>query len=174
MSSSQKSSGSSDPAGAVDITTLSVPQLRALQSRLSSELEHLTSSHAKLRTAQSKFRDCIRSINDGVANKTTGDEKKDEILVPLTSSLYVKGKLADREKVLVDVGTGFFVEKTTSKATEFYKNKVEELNANLRDLEKVVQAKSGHLRVVEEVLRQKLLAGEGIAAPASSGGGGGA
>ena len=38
-------------------------------------------------------------------------EKKDQILVPLTSSLYVKGKLEDREKVLVDVGTGFFVEK---------------------------------------------------------------
>jgi hypothetical protein len=31
--------------------------------------------------------------------------------VPLTSSLYVKGKLADREKVIVDVGTGFYVEK---------------------------------------------------------------
>lgn len=39
------------------------------------------------------------------------DGKESEILVPLTSSLYVKGKMADREKVLVDVGTGFYVEK---------------------------------------------------------------
>lgn len=31
--------------------------------------------------------------------------------MPLTSSLYVKGSLADREKVIVDVGTGFYVEK---------------------------------------------------------------
>lgn len=38
-------------------------------------------------------------------------EGRDDILVPLTSSLYVKGKFADREKVLVDVGTGFYVEK---------------------------------------------------------------
>lgn len=36
---------------------------------------------------------------------------RDEILVPLTSSLYVPGRLADREKVVVDVGTGFYVEK---------------------------------------------------------------
>lgn len=89
-----------------------MPQLRTLQTRLTSELEHLTTSHAKLRAAQAKFRDCVRSINDGV----TGSEKKgtngrDELLVPLTSSLYVKGRLADREKVLVDVGTGFYVEK---------------------------------------------------------------
>jgi prefoldin alpha subunit len=34
-----------------------------------------------------------------------------EILVPLTTSLYVPGKLADREKVIVDIGTGFYVEK---------------------------------------------------------------
>lgn len=46
-----------------------------------------------------------------MVGNTAGGEKKNEILVPLTSSLYVKGELADREKVLVDVGTGFFVEK---------------------------------------------------------------
>jgi prefoldin alpha subunit len=33
------------------------------------------------------------------------------ILVPLTTSLYVPGKLADSENVIVDVGTGFYVEK---------------------------------------------------------------
>jgi prefoldin alpha subunit len=31
--------------------------------------------------------------------------------VPLTSSLYVPGSLADTENVIVDVGTGFYVEK---------------------------------------------------------------
>jgi prefoldin alpha subunit len=101
----------------VDITTLSIPQLRALQSRLSSELEHLTNSHAKLRAAQSKFRDCVRSINDGIigpkktTTKETEEDKSNSILVPLTSSLYVKGRLANRDKVIVDVGTGFYVEK---------------------------------------------------------------
>lgn len=96
----------------VNLASLSVPQLRALQTRLTSELEHLTTSHTKLRAAQAKFRDCVRSINDGViGNEKKGTDGRDEILVPLTSSLYVKGRLTDREKVLVDVGTGFYVEK---------------------------------------------------------------
>lgn len=38
-------------------------------------------------------------------------------LIPLTSSLYVPGKLADCENVIVDVGTGYFVEKVSIKAT---------------------------------------------------------
>lgn len=34
-------------------------------------------------------------------------------MVPLTSSLYVPGTLADSENVIVDVGTGFYVEKVS-------------------------------------------------------------
>ena len=40
------------------------------------------------------------------------DSNKDKtILVPLTSSLYVPGTLADVKKVVVDIGTGYYVEK---------------------------------------------------------------
>lgn len=38
---------------------------------------------------------------------------KKEILVPLTNSLYVKGNLSSPDKVLVDIGTGFYVEKVS-------------------------------------------------------------
>ncbi|GAM41570.1 prefoldin subunit [Talaromyces pinophilus] len=157
------------PPGAVDVTTLSVPQLRSLQTRLNSELEQLTNSHAKLRAAQSKFRDCVRTINDGVVGKKTPQpqsaDNNNSILVPLTSSLYVKGKLADREKVIVDVGTGFYVEKTTAKAIEFYNKKVKELEANITDLEKIVQGKSTNLKIIEDALRQKVVSGEAVTAP---------
>lgn len=56
----------------LDITTLPTPQLSQLQSRLSSDLEHLSTSHARLRAAQTRFKDCIRCIADGVENKNTG------------------------------------------------------------------------------------------------------
>jgi prefoldin alpha subunit len=87
-------------------------------------------------------------------------------LVPLTTSLYVPGTLADPENVIVDVGTGFYVEKvgefylfaecetdswqSTKDATKFYEAKVEELGASLKDLEAIVQGKSNNLRVVED------------------------
>ena len=79
-------------------------------------------------------------------------------MVPLTSSLYVPGKLADEQHVLVDVGTGFYVEKTTDDAQKFYSGKVDELGKNIKDLENIVNNKANNLRMVEEVLRQKMLA----------------
>lgn len=77
------------------------------------------------------------------------------------------GALADSENVIVDVGTGFYVEKvcplagemifsftkhnqSTKDATKFYEAKVEELGTNLKDLEKIVQGKSNNLQVVED------------------------
>ena len=78
----------------------------------------------------------------------------------MTSSLYVPGKLADEQNVLVDIGTGFYVEKTTSDAEKFYNGKIEELGKNIKDLENIVNGKANNLRLVEEVLRQKMLAGQ--------------
>jgi len=75
----------------------------------------------------------------------------------LTTSLYVPGQLADTEHVLVDVGTGFYVEKTLDQAIKFYEGKVEEVGKNVKDLETIVNQKSQSLRVVEEVLRQKMM-----------------
>ena len=58
----------------------------------------------------------------------------------------------------MDVGTGFYVEKSTSDAETFYNAKIEELGKNINDLENIVNGKGQNLRTVEEVLRQKMLA----------------
>ncbi|EGP91516.1 uncharacterized protein MYCGRDRAFT_84039 [Zymoseptoria tritici IPO323] len=161
---------------AVDLATLSTQQLSQVKKQLDDEVQHLTNSYQNLRTAQQKFRDCIASIKTGVANSVKGAasptrtprrtvsctnlQPDKPLLVPLTSSLYVPGKLADPENVLVDVGTGFYVEKSTKDAQKFYEGKIEELGKNIKDLESIVNGKANNLRVVEEVLRQKVLLGQ--------------
>lgn len=132
----------------------------------------MTNSYQNLRVAQQKFKDCVVSVKDGVAGSAQGmcryslqpvEQTVDEtpldktLLVPLTSSLYVPGKLASTSHVLVDVGTGFYVEKTTDDALTFYNGKIEELAGNIKELENVVNGKANNLRMIEEVLRQKML-----------------
>jgi len=152
--------------GAVDVSTLSAQQLSALQARLSQELEHLSSSYQRLRAAQSRFKDCIKSIQDGVKGKSG----ETPLLIPLTTSLYVPATLASpsdssssSEKssapsILVDIGTGFFVEKSPEDGIKFYKGKVDDLTKNLAEIEKAVGGKNENLRLIEDVLRQKMLA----------------
>ncbi|KAL9101488.1 MAG: hypothetical protein Q9163_003259 [Psora crenata] len=130
---------------AVDLATLPIGQLNQIKNQLTQELQHLSTSFQQLKIAQGKFRDCIVSLREGL-----GRGEGTPILVPLTSSLYVSGKLASADTVLVDVGTGFYVEKTQLAAQGFYKRKVEELGKNLMDLEKIVQGKQGNLGAVED------------------------
>jgi prefoldin alpha subunit len=140
---------------AVDLAQLPIPQLRELKSQLDAELTHLSTSFQSLRTAQSKFRDCINSLTS--AFPTTTPTSSPPLLVPLTSSLYVPGKLTDHEHVLVDVGTGFFVEKGIPDAKDFYERKVKDLGDSLKDLEGVVEQKARNVRMVEEVMRVKVM-----------------
>ena len=70
------------------------------------------------------------------------------------------GKLKDTESVIVDVGTGFFVEKKIDEAKVFYEGKVKELQNNLSELEKIINNKTETVRAVEGVLRQKIMAGQ--------------
>ncbi|KAK0383323.1 hypothetical protein NLU13_9236 [Sarocladium strictum] len=140
----------------VNLESLDPQQLSQIKKQLDEELEHLTSSFTQLHAAQAKFRDCLRCVQARSASQSSKS-----VLVPLTNSLYVNGDLTDTETVLVDVGTGFLVEKKLKSAEKFYDGKVEELGANLKDLELIVQRKQTNARTVEEILRQKLMAAQG-------------
>jgi prefoldin alpha subunit len=91
---------------AINLNELPIQQLQAVRQQLDEEIQVLTRSFAKLRQAQMKFGESIealRSINSSSENKS--------LLVPLTNSLYVSGELENSNTVIVDVGTGYYVEK---------------------------------------------------------------
>lgn len=62
--------------------------------------------------------------------------------------------------MLIDIGTGFFVEKSTKDANDFYERKVKDLGESLKDLEQVINGKANNVRVVEEVIRVKVLSAQ--------------
>lgn len=130
----------------IDLGSLPSETLLNIKRQLDSELSTLNTSFTSLRTAQSRFSSCLLTLSDGISSRESGTP----ILVPLTTSLYVPGTLADVDKVMVDVGTGFYVEKTIKEAEAFYKGKVAELGGNLKDLEKILEGKGQNLRIVEE------------------------
>ena len=59
------------------------------------------------------------------------------------------------DKVLVDIGTGYFVEKTPKGAEEYCKKKVQELRVNMERIMNVVQQKRKQLVMVSEQLSKR-------------------
>ncbi|KAF9466738.1 Prefoldin [Collybia nuda] len=137
----------------VNVSDLDVAQLSDVRKQLEEELNHLTNSFAQLKQAQAKFKACI----ENVAEVKPANRGK-TILVPLTNSLYVPGKLSNPEYVIVDVGTGYFVQKTRAQALKHYTEKVEYIRTNLDTLEETISKKRENMNYLINVMQSKLQA----------------
>jgi prefoldin alpha subunit len=136
----------------IDIQDLQIPQLQQVKGQIEQELSHLTASFTQLKQAQVQFHDCIDSINKTLQPANEGRT----ILVPVTASLYVPGEIADTERVLVDIGTGYYIEKSKVDATRFYQDKVDYVKENLVKLQETITGKQNNLRVLLDVLQLKV------------------
>ncbi|KAM8981131.1 prefoldin subunit 5 [Sminthopsis crassicaudata] len=138
-------------AQSVNITELSLPQLELLKNQLDQEVEFLSSSIAQLKVVQTKYVEAKECLN--VLNKN--NEGK-ELLVPLTSSMYVPGKLHDVEHVLIDVGTGYYVEKSADDAKDFFKRKIDFLTKQMEKIQPALQEKHAMKQAIMEMMSQKI------------------
>lgn len=135
----------------VNLLDLSLEQLSSLKSQLEQELKQLTASFGGLREAQARFaesKDALSSLSDKNLNK--------QILVPLTASMFVPGTLSNVSEVLVDVGTGYFVEQKIEDAKGFMDRKVAFLQTNTDSLKEVLTNKRNMLEGVITVMQEKL------------------
>ena len=113
----------------VDITKCTPQQLNDLGKALETELGQLTQSYNQLLMGARKFEESKEVL---VYLKEYGKGK--EVMVPLTSSLYVPGLMEDTENVLVEVGASYFIEQNTSKAQDYCQRKLDLLKGNTRKI----------------------------------------
>ncbi|KAG2521343.1 hypothetical protein BBO99_00007061 [Phytophthora kernoviae] len=135
----------------VNLMDLPLEQLNSLKGQLEKELQQLTASFGGLREAQSRFTESKDALNSLAASNLDK-----QVLVPLTASMFVPGKLSNKEDVLVDVGTGYFVEQSVEKAGQFMDRKVEFLQSNTDQLKTVIESKRNMMEAVLMVMQQKM------------------
>lgn len=90
-------------------------------------------------------------------------EEDTQILVPLTGSIYVQGNVVNKDKFLVDVGTGFFVEKDSKGAIDLFNRKVTFLNVQIEKYVKMVQEKMflrDNIMQVMHIKQQQMMASQ--------------
>jgi prefoldin alpha subunit len=86
----------------------------------------------------------------------SADSRDKDILVPLTGSMYVPGKLSDPGRVMVDVGTGYFVEKDLAAAKEYFSKKVNYVTQQMEKVQGVGNEKNRVREAVMDVMEAKL------------------
>ena len=122
-------------------------------------MNQLTESLANLQKAVARYHTSGRAL-ESMVDETEGKE----MLVPLTSSLYVPGKLGAVDTVLLDVGTGYFLEKSPADGVDYCKRKVMLVRENMEKLIEVISTKRKQAMQVNQVFAAKMQAMEAAAA----------
>ncbi len=95
-------------------------QLESLASMSLHPYLQLLPSHCLYTGAKNRYTLAKNSISD-VGNAEEGTP----LMIPLNQSLYVPGNLSNKNKVIVELGTGYFCEKSIEDAKELIDRKVE-------------------------------------------------
>jgi prefoldin alpha subunit len=101
--------------------------------------------------AKGKFsasKEALDQFNEKFSEKTS--------LIPLTSSMYVPGKVKDTENVIVDIGTGYYVEKDLESAKDYFKRKVEFVSEQIEKIDILGYEKSQIRDAICEVMTIKI------------------
>merc|ERR1711933_445942 len=99
-------------------TELPIQSLRQLQQQVTDQYEYISRNLATLKMARNPF-NSSKLILDLYTESNDGKDT----LIPLTESLYVPGKLHTK-KVMVDLGVGYFAERTPPQAQQYFDRKV--------------------------------------------------
>ncbi|XP_033324163.2 prefoldin subunit 5 isoform X2 [Megalopta genalis] len=134
----------------LDLTSLDLQQLTALRQQLDHELDLFQDSLQTLKTAQSEFQDsetCLEKIPT---------MKENDILVPLTGSMFVTGRLKDADNVFIDIGAGYFTEQNVTEAKEYFNRKSDHIIEQMDKIEQLGFDKSKIRDQVVDIMDMKL------------------
>jgi prefoldin alpha subunit len=135
----------------VPLEKLTIDQLDYVGKQIEQEISNYSQYYSSLRIANNKFLDNKDYIKD------LRNYQDREILVPMTSSLYIPGKCSDVKKLTIEIGGNFYVETTIDKADKFCDRKLESIKKNMDKIDEIIKNKNEQLNAVNQQLIEKQL-----------------
>ncbi|XP_057305816.1 prefoldin subunit 5-like [Hydractinia symbiolongicarpus] len=143
--------GAGEKMQQIPINQLSIQQLDQIKKDIDQEIGILTESVNQLKIAQQKFSDSLDNLG-----RVTVDKKGKELMVPMTSSMYVPGFLDDTSTVMVDIGTGYYVEKSVEDGKKYFRRKIEFVGKQVEKIHPALLEKQRARSALIEALSAKV------------------
>jgi len=125
--------------------------------RLSAEYLVLRNLIQELRRRVEILNRLLIEIDDTLSSLESVKELKEEdsVLFSIGSMSYVRGKIIDRDKVLVNVGADVVIEKSIDDAMEYLRDKQKSIQLELRTTVAQLQQASTRLSELEGLLERE-------------------
>jgi prefoldin alpha subunit len=152
---SSANANDSGSSSGINIDSMSLDQLNAVKQQQEARLEAYTSQYHQLRAASARIATARSSLSAMPVSGTGGEGR--EIMIPLTESLYAPGRIVEPNKFLVELGAGFFVEKSVRDAVKVLERKGKLVDANSENVMAAVEASSRNVKACQQAMQGKML-----------------
>lgn len=102
------------------INQLNPQQIMMVRKQLEEEIQVLGRSFNQFQLAINRYEDSKVVVKNLKAQK----DRQADIMVPVTGSLYIQGKQTKEDKLMIDYGTGFFVERNCDQTAAYCERKI--------------------------------------------------
>lgn len=129
---------------------LQMEQYRAQYQAMENQIQTLTLSMAEVNMAKDTLRE-VGSLKDG-----------QEMLVPIGGNSYLKAKLKEKDRTLIGIGSGVYLEKSREGAISYLEEKskeIEKIILEMRETMRKIEHSMGELEKRVKELAKKV--GEG-------------
>lgn len=141
-----------DDAQTVNLDALSVEELHQLKLSEEEQLQALTNRYGVLRQAAARL-----SQSSAAVSSLGPSDEGTEVMVPLTESVYVPGTLREPDRLLVDLGTGYYAEKSSKECLEYIDRKIKLVDANSANLSQAIGQTRQNLEAIHTAMQGKLI-----------------
>jgi prefoldin alpha subunit len=122
----------------IQLDQMSLDQLDQLKQREEGRMQVLSGRYAQLRQAAARLnasQTAVIELSECLTSLSNEQATHCDVFIPLTESVYVPGKIKLQEskqhdKLMVELGTGYFVEKSPEDTIDFLDRKLRLVNAN--------------------------------------------
>ena len=125
----------------INLFALSLEQLNQLKQSIEEELQGLNGAIHQLQVSRNKL-----TTSKEALGRLSSTPEGTSMLVPITSSLYVPGETTPLDTVLIDVGTGYFIEKSMDEAQAFLGRKMALIESQAVNVQNAAQFKQKNLQ----------------------------
>eukprot|EP01069_Polyplicarium_translucidae_P001568 Polyplicarium_translucidae@DN1717_c0_g1_i2.p1 len=98
----------------VPLQSLGLQDLQEVVMQLDANIETLNANVSALRSAKNRFEQSIEAVE-----AIGGVSKGSETMIPLNTSVYVVGELGETEKIVIEIGAGFYAEVSREYAKKY-------------------------------------------------------
>ena len=135
----------------VQLNTLPPAKLLQLREQMQEEINELGLRLQQLNVILSRFNGSRESLE-----QFRPRNKDAIILAPISQSVYIDAKLDDIENVLVDIGTGYYVEMNTSKAKSHFDKKIEMIKKSVEKITKSISDKNKIFDAINSLIMEHI------------------